>query len=146
MDMNVVRTPFISKPGEGEILSSAGLRLRVGTAQTGGSLEVAELEGTGTPPPHVHHDHDECFYVIDGTFTFILGTEEVEAPADTIVYVPQGTPHAFRHSEGAHALVFVVPAHLEGFFRELGEGLASGRPEPELRRELAGKYDSWPVR
>ena len=44
------------------------------------------------------------------------------------------------------ALVFVIPANLEGFFRELlGEGLAAGRSEADLRAELAGKYDSYPV-
>jgi quercetin dioxygenase-like cupin family protein len=94
----------------------------------------------------VHQNHDECFYIIKGIFTFTLGTEEIGAPADSLVFVPRGTPHAFKHSEGARALAFVIPANLEGFFRELGEGLAAGRPEAELRATLAGKYDAWPVR
>ncbi len=34
----------------------------------------------------------------------------------------------------------------EGFFRELGAGLAAGRSEVDLRSELAGKYDSEPVK
>jgi quercetin dioxygenase-like cupin family protein len=141
----MIQQPFLSKSGEGEILVRAGLRLKVGSAQTGGTLEVAEIDGPGSPPPHVHREHDECFYIIEGPFTFTLGTEVLEAPADSVVFVPRGTPHAFTHGEGARALVFVVPAHLEGFFRELGEGLAAGRPEAELRATLAGKYDSWPV-
>ncbi len=99
-----------------------------------------------SPLPYVHHDHDECFYIIEGVFRFTLGGEDVEAPADSVVYVPRGTPHAFRPSEGARALGVVIPAHLEGFFRELGEGLAAGRPEPELRAALSGKYDAWPIR
>jgi hypothetical protein len=75
-----------------------------------------------------------------------VGSQEVEATADSVVYIPRGTPHAFKHSEGARALAFVIPANLEGFFRELGEGLAAGRPEAELRAALAGKYDSWPAK
>ncbi len=146
MASKMVQSPFLSKSGEGEILVKSGMKLKIGSAQTGGTLEVAEISGSATPPPHVHQKHDECFYVIEGTFTFTLGTEVVEAPADSVVFVPQGTPHAFTHSEGARALVFVVPANLEGFFRELGEGLAAGRPEATLRAELAGKYDAWPVR
>jgi quercetin dioxygenase-like cupin family protein len=141
----MVQYPFLSKSGEGEILVTAGLRLKVGSAQTGGTLEVAEIAGTGSPPPHVHWEHDECFYIIEGLFKFTLGTEVLEAPADSVVFVARGTSHAFTHSKGARALVFVVPAHLEGFFRELGEGLAAGRSEADLRTELAGKYDSWPV-
>ena len=145
MARDVVLYPFLSKPGEGEILVTAGLKLKVGSAQTGGAFEVAELSGTGSPPPHVHRNHDECFYIIEGLFTFTLGAEEVEARADSVVFVPHGTPHAFKHSEGARALAFVIPANLEGFFRELGEGLAAGRSEAELRAALAGKYDSWPA-
>ena len=146
MASNVVQHPFLSKSGEGEILVTAGLRLKVGSAQTGGILEVAEISGPGSPPPHVHREHDECFYIIEGMFTFTLGTEVLEAPADTVVFLPRGTPHAFTHSEGARALVFVVPANLEGFFRELGEGLAAGWSEANLRSTLAGKYDTWPVK
>ncbi len=137
--------PFLSKPGEGQILVMAGLKLKVGSAQTGGVFEVVELSGTGSPLPHIHQNHDECFYIIEGIYTFTVGAEEVEARADSVVFVPRGTPHAFKHSEGARALAFVIPANLEDFFRELGEGFVAGRSEAELRAALAGKYDSWPA-
>ncbi len=145
MNSNIVNNVYISKPGEGQILVMTGLKIRISSAQTGGTFEVVEIGGTGSPLPHVHRVADHCFYIIQGLFTFTLGSEEVEVPADTVVFVPHGTPHAFKHSEGARALCFVIPAQLEGFFRELGEGLAAGRPEAELRAALAGKYDSWPA-
>ncbi len=145
MASEAVLHPSLSRPGEGEILVSAGLKLRIGSSQTGGAFEVVELGGRGNPPPHIHRDHDECFYIIEGTFIFTVGADEVEAPADTVVFIPHGIPHAFRHSPEARALAFVIPAQLEGFFRELGEGLAAGRSEADLREELAGKYDSWPA-
>ncbi len=135
---------FRSAPGEGPMLAMIG-RLRASSAQTGGALEVIEYEGPGVPPPHVHRDHDECFCILQGLFTFTLGTEEVEAPAGSVVFVPRGTRHAFKHGEGARALFFVIPAGLEGFFRELGEGIMAGRSEADLWAALAGKYDSWPA-
>jgi quercetin dioxygenase-like cupin family protein len=144
MNSNVVNRAFRSAPGEGDLLALS-LRLKASSAQTGGALEVMELEGAGAPPPHVHRDHDECFYIIEGLYTFTLGTEEVEAPAGSVVFVPRGTRHAFTHGEGARALFFVIPAGLEGFFRELGAGFRAGRSEAEIRAALAGKYDSWPV-
>ncbi len=146
MNSRIVNSGFLSKSGEGELLVKSGMRLKVGAAQTGGAFEVLELGGSGNPPPHVHRDHEECFYIIEGLFTFTLGAEQVKAPAGSLVFVPRNTPHAFKHSEGSRALVFVVPANLESFFRELGDGLAAGRPEAELRAALAGKYDSWPAR
>jgi mannose-6-phosphate isomerase-like protein (cupin superfamily) len=144
MTSDAANHAFRSAPGEGQILPKTG-RLKVSSAQTGGAFEIIELDGRGGPPAHVHHNHDECFWIIAGLFTFTLGTDKVEAPANSVVFVPRGTRHGFTHSEGARALVFVVPAGLEGFFLELGEGLAAGRSEAELRAALVGKYDSEPV-
>ncbi len=145
MNSQVGIRAFVSGPGEGEQLGIAGL-LRVSTAQTGGAFEVIELTGAMGPLPHIHHDREECFCIIEGIFTFVLGTEEVAAPAGSVVFVPRGTRHAFKPGQGARALVFSIPGGLlEGFFRELGAGLKAGRPEPELRAELAGKFDSWPA-
>jgi quercetin dioxygenase-like cupin family protein len=138
---------FVSRPGEGQPLPGVGL-VRVSSAQSGGEFEVVELgtpPGGGGPPPHIHHEHDECFYIIEGTYTFLFGNQEVEAPTRSVVFVPRGMRHGFKAADGARALVFVIPAGIEGFFRELGPGLLAGRPEAELRAELAGKYDSWPA-
>ena len=145
MNSDLGMQALVIAPGEGERLGIAG-RLKLSTAQAGGAFEVIELDGAKGPLPHIHHDHEECFYVIEGLFTFLLGTEEMEAPAGSVVFVPRGTHHAFRPGQGARALVFSIPGGLlEGFFRELLEGLQAGRPEAELRAELAGKYDSWPA-
>jgi mannose-6-phosphate isomerase-like protein (cupin superfamily) len=145
MNSNTGIHAFVATPEEGERLGMAGL-LKVSTAQTGGAFEVVLLDAPRGPLPHVHHDHDECFYIIEGVYTFVLGREELEAGAGSVVFVPRGTRHVFKPSPGARLIGFSIPGGLlEGFFRELLDGLAAGRPEPELRAELAGKYDSWPA-
>lgn len=147
MSATTVSQAFLSKPGEGQPLPMAG-RVRVSSAQTGGEFEVIELgtpPGGGGPAPHIHHEHAECFYVIEGTFTFLFGNREVEAPPGSVVFVPRGMRHGFKAAEGSRVLGFIAPAGIEGFLRELGTGLMAGRPEPEVRVELAGKYDSWPA-
>ncbi len=143
MSSDVVIRAFCSAPGEGQLLPTGG-RLKVSAAQSGGALEVIEL-GRGSPPPHVHHEHEECFYIIEGLYTFTLGGDEVKAPAGSVVFVPRGTRHAFKRGEGGRALVFVIPAGLEGFFRELGEGIARDGSESDVRAALARKYDSEPI-
>ena len=75
----------------------------------------------------------------------MLGNQQVEVSPGTITFVPRGTPHSFKASDGARAIVFVIPAGMEGFFRDLGAGMLAGRPDAELRAELASKYDSHPV-
>jgi mannose-6-phosphate isomerase-like protein (cupin superfamily) len=135
---------FCCAPGEGLLLPMIG-RLMVSSGRTGGAFEVIEYAGPAVPPPHVHRDRDECFCIIQGLFTFVLGAAEVQAPANSVVFIPRGTRHAFKPSQGARALLFVIPAGLEGFFRELGEGIMAGRSSADLRAALAGKYDSQPV-
>jgi quercetin dioxygenase-like cupin family protein len=136
---------LIVSPQEGQGLGIAG-RLKISADQSGGAFELVELTAGRGPLPHIHRDHEECFYVVEGLYTFVLGTEEKEAPAGSVVFIPRGTRHAFRPGPGARALVFAAPGPLlGGFLRELSEGLAAGRPEAELRAELAGKYDAWPA-
>jgi quercetin dioxygenase-like cupin family protein len=142
-----VNRGLISKPGEGQPLPGVG-RVRIPSAYTGGELEAIELgtpPGGGGPPPHIHHEHDECFYILEGTYTFVLGNQEIVASTGSVVFVPRGMRHGFKAAEGSRALVTVTPAGMEGFFRELGAGLMAGRPEAELRAELEAKYDSHPA-
>jgi len=39
----------------------------------------------------------------------------------------------------------VVPAGLEGFFEELGSGIAAGKTGQEMGDALKGRYDSIPA-
>ncbi len=138
---------LVSKPREGQPLPAVG-RVRVSSADTGGEFEVIELgtpPGGGGSPPHIHHEHDECFYITDGTYTFLIGNQEVQAPAGSVIFVPRGMRHGFKATDGSRALGFIIPAGIEGFFRELGAGMIAGRPDAELRAELEAKYDSHPA-
>jgi len=134
--------PLLSRAGEGEKLPIGHLRLSV--AQTGGGFEVIELSGAATPTPHLHRERDELFYILQGSYSFVLGHEPVVAPQGAFAFVPQGTRHGFAAEPDSEALLFIIPGGLEGFFRELGGGLAAGKPDGEIRAELAGKYDSFP--
>jgi quercetin dioxygenase-like cupin family protein len=129
------------------------LTVRATAEETGGTFEVYELgipvgrvrEAVGDgPPPHVHREHEEAFYIVEGEFTFILGDERALAPKGALVVVPRGARHGFSGKPGSRALVLAIPGGLAGFFEELGAGLATGHTDAELRTALAGKYDSYP--
>lgn len=83
--------------------------------------------------------------MLEGLFTFTIGTDEVEVAPGGWVYVPRGTRHGFTASADARALILVTPAGLEGFFAELGGGLAAGTSTQELRAALKGRFDSIPA-
>ncbi len=143
MNTDLINRAVLSAPGEGKELGI--LKVRLSAAQTGGGFEVFEHSSPSFPSPHIHRDHEELFYIVDGSVTFTLGQEVTVASAGSLVLIPRGMRHAFKPNAGARMLFFLMPAGLEGFFKEMGEGLAAGRAEPEVRAALAGKYDSWPT-
>jgi quercetin dioxygenase-like cupin family protein len=136
---------FVVAPGEGRTLPSFG-QVKISGQDTGGGFEVIEFRGNAaSPPPHIHREREECIHVLDGRFTFILDHDEIEAAPGSWVFIPRGTRHGFTASADARALILVTPAGLEGFFAELGQGLAAGTPTQELRASLKGRFDSIPA-
>jgi mannose-6-phosphate isomerase-like protein (cupin superfamily) len=68
--------------------------------------------------PHVHCEHNDVFYVLEGELTFDVGHGELPAPAGTFVLVPPGVEHTFanRTAEPVRVLNIHAPA---GFDRRL---------------------------
>src|SRR5215470_16821251 len=96
--MNVI----VLKLGEGRTIPLGPIAMIVqedGT-QTRGTLGVAEFAvppHAPTPPPHLHHAHEEGFYILEGELEFLAGTETVMASQGTWVTVPMGVVHTFRN-------------------------------------------------
>ena len=67
----------------------------------------------------MHPDEDDSFYILEGELTFMLGGEDVVAPAGTFVLVPPGVEHGFRNdtTEPVRILNIHAPA---GFDRRIG--------------------------
>jgi hypothetical protein len=74
------------------------------------------------PPPHIHHDEDEAFYILEGTITFEHDGEKIEGAPGTFALLPRGERHTFRAGpDGASALVFTGPSgNFVEFVREFG--------------------------
>ena len=104
--------------------------------ETHGAFVVAELIAGPEmgPPPHIHRNADESFYITEGTFDFSLAGEAFSAGAGAFVYLPKGVVHT--HSAGggkpAKALVIQTPAGVERFIAEAGKPATdpSVRPAP----------------
>ena len=70
------------------------------------SFVMAEWRDAGGPsgerrliaPPHVHHNDDEAWYVLEGALRIQMGEKVVEARAGSGVLVPRGTPHTYWNS------------------------------------------------
>ena len=77
--------------------------------------------------PHVHHEHTDAFYVLEGELTFRIGPdlERITAPAGTFVAVPPNVVHGFDNdsSERVCFLNFHAPS---GGFADYLRGVNPG--------------------
>ncbi len=124
--------------GEGRSVWIFGdlLTYKVTAEQTGGAyslFEVMSRAGEGGPPPHVQHREDECFYVLEGEYEFVVEGRVLRAGTGSLLYVPRGHLHAHRNvGEGVgRMLVSQTPGGLgERFFKEIGEARRDGFTPP----------------
>jgi quercetin dioxygenase-like cupin family protein len=56
--------------------------------------ETTLSPGRGAPP-HVHAEHEEVFYVLDGHIAFVAGEDVLDARVGDVVLIPRGVEHAF---------------------------------------------------
>ena len=141
---------IVLKAGEGrrtELGTGLELCFKVDDAESDGrySISVATLgaEHPGTTP-HVHREHDELFFVIEGTPTFTVEDETFEAPAGTLVLVTRGSRHRWWNPrpEPAEVLDIHAPGYgFESFIRELAALSAAGRATPAAMAELGARHD-----
>lgn len=69
----------------------------------------------GGPPPHLHQNEDETFFVLEGNYEFLSNGEWKPIPAGETVHSRRGSVHTFRNAGSTigRMLVFVAPAGLE---------------------------------
>ena len=82
---------------------------------------ITMAPGREGPEAHVHATEDDAFYVLDGELTFVLGDEEVPAPAGTFVLVPPGVLHTFANRTATPVRILNIHAPA-GFDRRLMGG------------------------
>ena len=94
--------------------------------RTGGAYSLFEVQvgPGGGPAPHIQHREDECFYVLEGKFVFVVGSAKIEAGVGSLIYVPKGNLHAFENvgEMTGRLLVSQTPGGLhERFIEEAGK-------------------------
>lgn len=140
--------PLLRRPSDGELIDVAGVAhfFRLTGEQTGGRLAFEEFRlapGTIGARPHVHEEHDEYFYVLEGELTLHTGTAEVVAGPGCLLAATRGTPHGFRNAGPvtARALCLYTPAGYENYFREVHEAVSAGaEATDELLAEFRGRH------
>ena len=106
------------------------------------TVAVAEFGGKGFRiPPHVHTEHDETIYVVEGTLGVRLGDRTFDAPAGTLFTIPIDVVHSVWNETDVPVrfLNTIVPARYLDYFHEMALVAKDGRlaPPDEMRRVMA---------
>lgn len=133
--------PLIVPPGEGPGADLGVVRftIKATSEHSSGAYSLVEASGNVGATPHVHHDREEAFYVLDGEVTFLVGDDRVTVGAGSFLVVPRETMHGFRSEGDARLLIVHSPGGFERFFVETGEAVRQGTWSVEFRDRLAAE-------
>lgn len=136
-------------PQEGEEIDTGAASVLIkGTGESSdGTLFLSESTvkpGFPGPPPHVHKELHDLFYVLAGTLTLRDGEETIEAGPGTFACFPPGAVHTFSNpgDSPVRFLNFNTPSGWESYMRDLGAELAGkGMPTPDEIARIGSRYD-----
>jgi len=133
--------------GTGDMFWGPGdmYRFLVTGEETGGAYFAMEafVPPGGGPPPHIHRNEDETFYVAEGQCDFLLGDETITAGPGDFINVPRGAVHRFHNAgaDPARLILTFTPANIEHFFEEtLEPALDPAQSPPDNLDEVAARY------
>jgi mannose-6-phosphate isomerase-like protein (cupin superfamily) len=127
--------------GQGTVLNARGSAMffKATRASTNGAFSLMERTlppGGRKPPPHIHTNCEEAFYVLDGEVEFSLGETTAVGRPDTFVLVPGGVAHTFGNAGKTQARLLVIHAPaMDPYFEEL-QALWSGAVPPSREEEI----------
>ncbi len=118
---------YVLDEGDGESIWFLGtlMTVKVGGAQTNNAFTLLEWSAPPgfSPPPHVHHQEDEAFYILEGEMSVNCGDQTWTATAGSFVFLPKGIQHGFTviSSGPLRGLQLTSPAGFERFISDAGE-------------------------
>jgi mannose-6-phosphate isomerase-like protein (cupin superfamily) len=125
-----------SEDGEARWWFGALAVIKTTAAQTGGQLTIIDV--TNPPgfeaPLHVHYRDDEGFWILEGSATFEIGDQTIEASTGDCLFGPRNIPHRYTAGDaGCRMLFIMVPGGMEEVVRATSEPAASRTlpPPPE---------------
>jgi quercetin dioxygenase-like cupin family protein len=125
-------------------VNSNVLDVKVSGKDTDGALAIFEQTslspGRGTPL-HIHHNQDEVFHVLNGSYKFRVGEEEFTLDKGDNIFLPRKVPHAWTQiSKKGKMTVTLQPAgKLEEFF--VAVAALDHEPTPEEMKKIFADND-----
>ena len=106
---------------KGETVWFTTSRARILVGEDTYSLVEEKARQGNMPPLHVHHGHDEVFYLLSGVVSIHLPGSRIELEAGQAAFAPRDVPHTYRveSEEGARWLVATTSGEFAAFVAEI---------------------------
>jgi mannose-6-phosphate isomerase-like protein (cupin superfamily) len=137
------------QPGKGKTFRARGdlFFFKVVGADNDDAFSMCEVWNApqGGVLPHIDHRDDEAFFLLEGTYSCLLGDQTLECGPGEPFFAPRGTPHAFKNVGDVQARMLIVQSPggvIEKFMEEAWEEIEdpSNLPapvEPDFERVMA---------
>jgi mannose-6-phosphate isomerase-like protein (cupin superfamily) len=117
------------EPADGKYLTNpigGGMVVKLRDEDTAGAYSLYDNTippGSPGPRPHIHRQHEETFYVLEGELTVRVGSRKIVAPVGSFVVVPRGVVHQPSNPgmQPTRVLLIFSPAGMDRFFEEAAE-------------------------
>jgi quercetin dioxygenase-like cupin family protein len=139
MNDQATLAPVVRRAGEGNqrwFFGGGIWTWKVGSAETGGTLSVVEVEMDGGKMTPLHtHPIAESLWLLDGELRYWIDDEDVVLHTGDFVMVPAGIAHAFLVvSESARAIAIQPSDACEAFYLGASEPFEGSTRVTDFRR------------
>lgn len=114
--------------------------VHVSGESTGGAFGMWEglLPPGASSPVHIHHNEEECIFVMEGTLRILCGDEIWDSGPGTWIKMPKDVPHGIETvgDTPVRFLEFFLPAGLEQLFNKLPAEIKTSA-KPDMAKILA---------
>lgn len=141
-------------PDDGTLLTNpigGRMVVKIRDADTAGAYSVHDNTippGSPGPRPHIHHHHEETFYVLEGELTLRVGPRKIMVPAGSFAVVPRGVVHQPSNpgAQPTRVLLVFSPSGMDRFFEEAAQNrlpLQAAPSDPEVLERLTAFTDKY---
>lgn len=118
------------------------MTVSLSTADAAGAYAVIEMIHPPNVGPalHIHPRGPESFFIIEGSYTFVRGTETITLVAGQAISIPAGTPHRYTVGPAGGRALVICPPGLENYFHEVAGLLQRGNLPIAEEFAIASRY------
>lgn len=119
--------------------------VKVSASETGGAYTLMEdnLKPEFALGLHLHRQHAETFYILEGEINFYVDGDWMVAMPGTCIHIPPGVPHAVDLPQGGTARMLMIyqPSGFDQYLDVLATMTEKQLVDERLMEDLAIKYD-----